>query len=295
MRVLLLYDKPLQPPPIVSDAGAHINGKELEYAKVKRSKNVTGALKKSGYDCSPVALGHNLYDVIDLIESFDPSVIFNLCEDVMGRSNLEMNLPALLEMLGVPYTGSPPLTLGVCLNKAMTKAILAQNNIPTTPWMVLGSPEDDPEGLDFPLFVKPLHEDASIGINRKSVVSDESELRDRINHITTEFHQPAIVESYMEGREFNVSLLGNDNPTVLPISEIIFDLPRGMPKIVDFRAKWYPGSVEYRGTTPVCPARIDRDVEKEIKTIAVKAYKILGLRVTEEWMCAWMRKKTPAY
>jgi D-alanine-D-alanine ligase len=206
-----------------------------------------------------------------------PDVVVNLCEAVFGYSQYEMNVPAILELLRIPYTGSPPLTLGLCQNKGLTKYVLRANGIPTPDYQILESFKAWKGGIDFPLIVKPLREDASLGITRKSFIRTNRQLKVRVDYINKRYKQPALVEKYVDGRELNVSILGYEKPRTLPISEIIFEF-KGEPKIVDYSAKWLEKSEEYKRTMPVCPAKLTSSLEKLVKRTALKAYKLLNCR-----------------
>lgn len=206
-----------------------------------------------------------------------PNVVINLCEGAYGDSHQEMNIPAILEILRIPYTGSSPLTLGICQNKRLTKEILRANRLPTPKFTILENFSDWKKEIRFPLFVKPSKEDASIGISSKSYVRNEAELKAQVEYIHNRYKQPALVEEYVAGRELNVSILGNENPIVLPISEITFDFSEE-PKIVDFSAKWLKESEQYKKTKPVCPALLPASVKNKIEEIALLAYESLYCR-----------------
>lgn len=210
-----------------------------------------------------------------------PDLAFNLCEGAMGDSRHEMNVCSLIHLSGVPHTGCGPLTLGIALDKALTKKLLAADGIPTPPSFVCGRdvPRNLPRGMRYPLFVKPLREDASLGISRKAFVTDRPGLKERCRFITRQYRQPALVEAYVEGRELNASIVGNRRPVVLPISEIDMSrIPEGMPRVCDYRAKWVPGSEEYATTVPLCPAPLPRAVERTVKETALACYRLLSCR-----------------
>ncbi|MEM2935870.1 MAG: ATP-grasp domain-containing protein, partial [Candidatus Bathyarchaeia archaeon] len=157
--------------------------------------------------------------------------------------------------------------------------ILAANGIPTPKYRVILSGEEEIGDLSFPLMVKPLREDASIGICVESVVRGEAELRVRVKYIRETYRQPALVEEYIEGRELNVAILGNDPPQVLPISEILFlNKDPDQPKLVDYQAKWVEESDAYKSTKPICPAPLPPHLRDLVASTALKAYKVLGCR-----------------
>jgi len=152
-------------------------------------------------------------------------------------------VPLVLELLGIPFTGSPPEVLSFALRKDRVKQRLEAAGIPTPSGRIL-RPGDWCE-LPFPLIVKPVREDGSVGISRASVVRDHGELARAVHAVTTSLRQPALVEQFIDGRELNVALLGHPTPRVLPLSEIDFStLPAEVPRIVSYEAKWASGSVE---------------------------------------------------
>ncbi len=127
------------------------------------------------------------------------------------------------------------------------------------------------------MIIKPLHEDASIGIKDESVVNNEEKLRGRVKHVIKEYKQPALVEEFIDGREFNVGIIGDNE--ILPLSEITFDgLPEGKPKIVNYDAKWKEDSIDYRGTKRSCPAKVDEELGHKLRELALKAASLFGCR-----------------
>ena len=211
-----------------------------------------------------------------------PDFAFNMSEGLFGVSR-EAQIPAMLEMLRIPYLGSDPLTLSVCLDKARAKEILSYYRIPTAPFSVIRSMGEFPRDsipLKFPAIVKPLHEGSSKGIYNSCVVSNSSELKREVKIILESYNQPALVEEFLSGREFTVALLGNgENVRTLPIVEIKFDaLPQGMNHIYSYEAKWIWDTTENPLEIFQCPAELDADLQHEIVTICKDAYKVLNCR-----------------
>ncbi len=250
-----------------------------EAGVIDEVKAVEEALRQLNIQFRTIPVKDDIVDLISDLREYDPGVVINLCEGVFGESHLEMTIPCLLELLRTPYTGSSSLALGLCQNKGLAKDVLTANGIPTPKYQVILSGEEEISGLSFPLMVKPLREDASIGISKESVVRGEAELKARVNYIRENYHQPALVEEYIEGRELNVAILGNDPPQVLPISEILF-LNKGtdQPKLVDYHAKWVEESDAYKSTKPVCPAHLSPHFRDLVASTALKAYRVLGCR-----------------
>lgn len=270
IRVGILFNIPTEPE----------RGEEMDYmAEVNvldQVKAVEEALKKLGFDYQLFPLGDGIEELIKSLRTHKPDVIINLSEGYMGDSSLEMHVPSVLEILGIPYTGSSPLTLGLCQDKGLAKDVLRAHGVPTPKYRVMSNFEP-PEDLSFPLIVKPLREDASIGITRRSFVRNLMELERQVRYVNSTYGQPALVEEYISGREFNVSIVGNEEPMVLPVSEIVFEYDED-PKIVDYKAKWLKDSEEYVKTKPVCPARIDESLKSKVEETAVGAYRALRCR-----------------
>ncbi|MBL8006710.1 MAG: ATP-grasp domain-containing protein [Ignavibacteria bacterium] len=260
-----------------------------EYGVLDELRSVQRALKPTGHDTKIFPVAIDIYKLIDELRNNKPDLIFNLCESLDGDPTQEMNIASLFEILKIPYTGSRALTLGLALNKRRVKEILNYYDIPTAPHYVCRNPaEFNSNGYSklkdkFPLIVKPSREDASIGIENKSIVYNDSELKSRIEYILDEFRQPALVEQFIDGREINVSVVGNvkndeNDLTVFPISEIDFsNLPSEYPKIVSYNSKWMYKTVEFAGTKAVCPAEnLSPELERKIKETAKKVYRIIG-------------------
>ena len=253
-----------------------------EVGVLEEREHVEQALKDSGHKTSLFNMNGDVKRLISFIEEQKPDMIFNLCEQLGDEATHEMHVAGLYEIMGVPYTGASAFALGSCLSKVRTKEILTAHNLPTPRFAVFQHLNDMPgEDFDlrFPLIVKPAREDASIGIENSSIVDSLAALRKRIRHIFQEFDQPALVEEYIDGRELNVAIMGNKRPIVLPISEIDFSgLPADYPRIVSYNAKWMEGTPEYVGTQGLCPAQIPIETEKRAKEIALKAFRVMGLR-----------------
>jgi D-alanine-D-alanine ligase len=200
-------------------------------------------------------------------------VVFNIAEGLGGR-NREAQVPALLELLDIPYTGSDPAAMSLALDKNLAKQIVAQADCPTPASMVMRTGSERlARGLSFPLMVKPVAEGSSKGIVGRSVVESESELREAARELIHKYKQDALVETYLPGREFTVALLGESKPKALPPLEVIF-LDRGQKHpIYDFESKF----IENR-TTHQVPAKVDEAVTREIERVAKRAFVALGVR-----------------
>jgi D-alanine-D-alanine ligase len=271
LKVGLLFNLPVRPP----------RGETVDYvAEVEVEEQVDAvedALDRLGLEHQRFPLTEDVERLVKALKAYASDVVINLCEGAFGDSHLEMNVPAILELLRVPYTGSPPLALGLCQNKGLTKDVLRTRGIPTPDYQILNRFDEWTGGLDYPLFVKPLSEDASLGITRDCFVQDDVELKHRVEYVLSRYRQPALVEQYIAGRELNVALLGNTKPEVLPISEIVFTFS-DEPKIVDYSAKWLRESDEYQKTIPTCPADLTSSTRNAVESWALQAYRALCCR-----------------
>jgi D-alanine-D-alanine ligase len=252
-----------------------------EVGVLEEMEDIKTALDSLGYRPTIFNVDSNIYRLIDHLRGERPDLVFNLVESVENESLQEMNIAGLYELLKIPYTGAGPLALGTALHKPRMKELLANNGVRTPRHHVFhpSSRIGKVEQLSFPLIVKPEHEDGSVGISDSSVVFTANELRKRVRYVFEEFEQAALVEQYVDGREFNVAILGYQNPTVLPISEIDFSgLTSDMNKIVSYEAKWMHGTVAYEGTQGVCPAQLSVTQERTLKETALRCFHLVGCR-----------------
>jgi len=205
-----------------------------------------------------------------------PDIVFNMAEGIRGASR-ELQIPAMLDMLGIPYTGSDPLTLALCLDKSLAKEILGYHGIPTSPFRVVRTLKPIHDLPSFPLIVKPLWEGSSKGIGNKALVKTPKELKEQVTTILTRYRQPALVEKYLPGREFTVALLGNgDQVEVLPIVEILFDqLPKEINPIYSYEAKWIWDTVEKPLEIFACPAKVPPRLRNKIQSVCRGAFSAL--------------------
>jgi D-alanine-D-alanine ligase len=241
---------------------------------------VEEAIRSLGHQCFTMAIHDEILSVIHWLREIHPDVVFNLCESVYDNSCLEMNIPALLDLLHIPYTGSPPLTLGLCQDKGKVKDILRSQGIQTPRYKIFDQSLNQIKGNIFPMIVKPLHEDGSLGILKESVVFDDETLKRQIQYVVEKYNQPALVEEFIDGRELNVSLIEtNGKVGVLPISEIDYsEFPEEIPKICGYEAKWIPESIEYQRSKPICPAPLEWVMKKRVEHVAIRVFKLFLCR-----------------
>jgi D-alanine-D-alanine ligase len=208
-----------------------------------------------------------------------PDIVFNFAES-LGGSSRESFVPAFCEFWGIPYTGSDPLTQGICLDKARTKETLIHHGIPTPEFQVARCPGDVRRDMALPVIVKPLHEGSSKGITERSFCATWEEVEDEVARVVERYREPAIIERFLDGREFTAAVLGNDGDgRVLPIVELDYStLPGGSRPLYGFEAKWVWDRPENPLDIFQCPARCTPELERRIKGIAMAAYRILRCR-----------------
>jgi D-alanine-D-alanine ligase len=242
-------------------------------------EQVEQALTRRGHEVKKIAAEKKMWDFATRIGRDDADLIFNLCESIGGVSQYEQAVAALLELLGKKFTGTGSMGLALAQDKELSKKIYRFHGIRYPKFLSMESCKvgwaDD---LSFPLFVKPLNEDASIGIDRDSVVHNVKELMEKISYIQTELKASALIEEFIEGREIYIGIIGNDKPEALPILEWDFSkVPDGIPKIASSEAKWDEES-PYKDAPEIFPTDIPEPVCKRIQEAAVQAFKALKLR-----------------
>ncbi|TAN62389.1 ATP-grasp domain-containing protein [bacterium] len=227
------------------------------------------------------SLGHkvvrigNVDNLLRKINNLKVDIVFNISEGISGR-NRESQVPIILEMMHIPFVGSDGLTLGLSLDKAMTKKILISENIPTPRFFETDDPADNIaklKNLKFPLIVKPRYEGSSKGLSEKSRVEDVEGLREQIGYIVKTYKQSALVEEFIAGAEYTVALIGNNHPEVLPPVQIKID---GKLKLGDkfyTFARIHSSRLEY-----VCPDKIDKALKEKLESLALKTYRAIDAR-----------------
>lgn len=236
-------------------------------------QRIVGALRKGGHQ---VMAFEGDKDLIPNLEGFMPKALkgelpgmaFNLSYGIQGQARYT-HVPGILEMVGIPYVGSGPLGHSLALDKVVAKMLFVQNHVPTPEYAVFEDSTFEVPNLPFPLIVKPKNEAVSFGLR---IVHNESELRDAVAIIHREFEQAVLVERYIDGREINVGLIGNGAPEAFPVAELIFGEGPRIYTEADKKAKG--------GSTRVsleCPAKIPADLASHAQSMAIRAFKTLGL------------------
>jgi len=223
-----------------------------------------------------------------------PDIVYNIAEGMNG-ANREAHVPAICEFLGLPYSGSDPWTLSLCLDKARTKEYLAYNRVPTAPFVLVRAAHEVSSLLErvttrrlrgvngrlrLPLFVKPVHEGSSKGITERNFCRTPAELAEQTLFLLERYEQPVLVEEYLPGAEFTCAVLGNGaGARVLPIVGMRFDaLPEGALPVYGFEAKWLWDRPEDPLQIFECPAKVDEALQSRIESVALAAYYVLGCR-----------------
>jgi D-alanine-D-alanine ligase len=220
-------------------------------------------------------------DLPTALATYDPRrhVVFNLVESLGGRAFSEPEAIRQIRAMGFNHTGVGFQSMRRSSNKLLTKRLLLSEGLPTPPYQVFHSLRDRKCTVPLPAIVKPVAEGGSFGITQDSVVREEEALFSQVEAILREYHQPALVETFIPGRELNVALWGNGQPEILPISEIVFtwtDDP--LKQIVTFDAKWVAESIEYRQTPGICPADLTPEEQANVEAAALQVHRLLGLR-----------------
>jgi D-alanine-D-alanine ligase len=245
------------------------------YGVLESVEAVYEALLKLGYEVIKVSLAPPLPRAQAKLAALETDLVFNLFEGFVDHPETEAEIAEILSELKLPFTGCPAGALRLALDKVKTKELLRSAGINTPDFQLLRPEKLSSFRLSYPCIVKPRGEDASQGISAKNVVTDFASLEKRVKVISRYYGGQALVEHFIDGREFNVSVLDGK---VLPISEIEYLLPKGKPRLLTFAAKWKPDSNYYRGSKVVCPAEIGEEERENIAQTALKAFSLLGCR-----------------
>lgn len=272
-KVVVLFDTDSDPPAQQDFSRQLQSSDEAEF-------DVARALLEKGHEVVCLGFRTDPAGLVDRLREAKPDLVFNLAEGCRGRADLDFTVAALLEMLGLRYTGAPPEGLVLARDKAVSKKILRYHGIRTPQFAVYprGHINGRPSDLRFPLIVKPLQQDASIGIAQSSVIKDDAALRERVAFVHERLANDAIVEELIAGREIYCGVTG-DPPKALPLVEMVFEREvREEIKIATYKAKW---SAKYRATKGirnVVADGIDPKVVEKVQATAVDTFQLLDLR-----------------
>jgi D-alanine-D-alanine ligase len=236
-------------------------------------------LRGAGHDVSGIAV-NGTPECLRALTQLKPDLIFNLVESFGDDNSKEPHVAAYYELLGLGYTGSGPRGLTLAMDKAVAKKILGFHKVASPKFAVSwrGRLDWDADDVEFPVIVKPLREDGSIGIGFNALTANIKELMQRIDELTGEFNGPILVEQYIEGREIYMGVVGNSPPEALPPVELdLSHLPKGTPKIAGTEVKWNEGTRAYRGSKVRIP-KLPKAVLETMERYALTAFQALGLR-----------------
>lgn len=274
MKVLLIVHPDLIPPEDVKKSEI-----DPEFTEWITEYDVFTTMKNNEHKVEILGVGENLSVIKDKINEFKPNIVFNLLEEFQGEAIFDQNVVSYLELLGMPYTGSNPKGLIIGRDKALSKKILSFHKIYTPKFQVF--PRNKPRKKvvikSYPLIVKCLTEEASLGISQASIVHNEEKLRERVKFVHEKYRADAIAEQFIEGREFFVGVLGNYALEALPVWELTFNQTENPEKEFYTSNAKFNDKYRQRKGISTGKAKISDELERELQTVAKKAYKILGL------------------
>ncbi len=274
LRILALAHPDLIPPDSIEGLS------ESETYVWKTEYDVSTTLRKSGHEVRMLGVQTELAPIRDAVEDWKPDIVFNMLEEFHGESLYAQNVVALLELLRVPYTGCNPRGMMLARGKDLSKKLLKYHRVPAPAFAVfpMGKKARRPGRLKFPLIVKSLWEDASLGISQASIVDTDEKLAERVAFIHKRLNTPAIAEQYIEGREIYVGVLGNDRLQVLPVWELSFsNLADGAHAIATEKVKHGPIYQEKRGILQGPAQDLPPAVVTKIRTLAKRISHTLEL------------------
>ncbi len=270
-RVLVLYNEPVL-------SASHPDAAS-EHEVLDTAQFVGETLHRAGYDAVRLAVSKDPGPLLAALQDLRPDAVFNLFEGTADHGNTEAYVAGLLEWMGVPFTGCPSQALLLARSKNLSKLLFQGAGLPTAEFFVVEDLPVPPCRLGWPVIIKPALEDASVGVDQGSVVTDPDRLQERVAYLLETYGPPVLVERYIPGRELNVALVEAPDLRTLPISEIMFARRGdGSWPIVTYDAKWKPGSPDYEATPPRYPAEVNAKLAERLVTIARQAFRLLGCR-----------------
>jgi D-alanine-D-alanine ligase len=277
LRVLVLFDI-ARSVPIDESFGPRILRQRED--KPTEADVITG-LRSLGHEVETLAVFDDVLAIIEKVKAFQPDIVFNLSESFHYDRAHEPNIPAMLNLMKVRYTGCGPEGLLLCKDKVLAKKILAYHHVRVPRFIAspLAHPLKSLKRFVYPAFVKPIGQESSDGISQASLVRKEEEALDRARFIHDKFHCDALIEEYIDGRELYVSVIGNHRITVFPAREIFFEhMPDDGPKFATFKAKWDNAYRERWGISNGMAGPLDERVSKRLASIARTVYRALKIR-----------------
>jgi len=276
VKILVLFDVAYR-----AAAAAGFSPQALKDEEDKPTEaDVLACLQRLGHEVDTLAVFDDVLCMVEKLKSFAPDVVFNLTESFHSSRAHEPNIPALLELMRVKYTGARPDGLMLCKDKALAKKVLAYHRV-RVPHFVISTelrPLKRLRRFVYPAFVKPVGEESSDGIAKASFAKSEEEALERARFIHEKFHCDALIEEYIEGRELYLSVMGNRKLSVFPPREIFFhDVPEDMPKFATFKAKWDDTYRKKWGIQNGPAHELPAGVEEKLARLARKVYRVLKI------------------
>jgi D-alanine-D-alanine ligase len=274
-KVMVLHNEPTLP--------AEHPDADAEHDIIETADHIAKIFALAGLPVAPFGFIDKPEDLLAGLRVHEPDVVFNLYEGTATWGNSEAFVAAILEMMRIPFTGSPTQPLILARSKVLTKQLLAGAQLPTARFQSMSGDESIPVNrLGWPVIVKPGREDASIGIDQNSVVTSQHELERRVQYLRGSYGPEVLFEQFIVGREFHVAVWERDGRVqALPFSEIFFhqtDGPDALWPIVSFDAKWKENSRDYKATPVKNPADVTAALFEKVSAIAVQAFELLGCR-----------------
>lgn len=270
-RVLVLHNQPVLPED-------HPEA-DSEHEILLTVKYVQRILTEAGYEVCSLGVSRDPALLVERLHGIRPDVVFNLFEGLADFGDTEGHVAGILEWLEIPYTGCPYQTLCLARSKHVTKHLLAGAGLPTAKFFVVEEVPVEDCPLGWPVIVKPATQDASVGVDQGSVVTNLDRLNDRVAYLLENYGPPVLIEDFILGREFSVGLIETADLRTLPVSEILFvDKDPDFWPIVTYDAKWRPGTRDYEATPPKYPARVATRLRSKLEMLAKRAFRLLGCR-----------------
>lgn len=274
LRVVVLTHEDLVPPESID----HLEQKQVE--RFKTEYDVAQAVEALGHEVQVAGVSSDLAPIRSIVSAWEPHIVFNLLMEFRDIGALQVHVASYLELLGVPYTGCNPRGILLSRDKELSKKILRFHRIPTPHFSVFraGRRIRPLRGLEFPIIVKTVDEEASLGIAQASVVRDEEQFRERVAFIHEKVRADALAEEYVHGRELTIGVLGNQRLQTFPVWEMVFEnLPDGSVPIATERAKWDLAYQKRVGITTRAARNLPDGVPERVARLARRVYRALGL------------------
>ncbi len=270
-RVMILYNQPVLP-------RDHIDA-ESEHSVVAIADEIKKILASGDYETESFPLAADPTVLWHALKERQPDVVFNLFEGNLHNPETESYVTGLMEWFGVPHTGSPLTTLTLARAKHLTKYLLKGAGLATADFFIVDALPVPEAPFDFPVIVKPAKQDASVGVDQKSVCTSQQELADRVEYVLATYGAPVIVEQYIKGREFNLAVIELPDLKAMPPSEIMFRPEKpGTWGILTYDSKWNPGTADYETEQPKFPADLPKPTARKLMRLAEKTFRVMGCR-----------------